>query len=216
MLFLLCSYLHPGSWRPATPKSKTPPAGEVYLVVGREYHWEYNPFLIQSAVHTIFTPILSAYKGRENLLLQEKIKQLIAPTLYSRSRQPGLQSKIGIETKLQYFKTLGYYSLFQPSAGLAPFGSKYGKRHEHKRRKFKPVVWSLVWNCSLNKACIIRLINSCFWKLRNVWIRKCLNYSAFYWNYSQNIKCITSQQKKKHSQIYMRYLQGSLPILKYV
>ena len=88
MLFLLCSYLHPGSWRPATPKSKTPPAGEVYLVVGREYHWEYNPFLIQSAVHTIFTPILSAYKGRENLLLQEKIKQLIAPTLYSSSRQP--------------------------------------------------------------------------------------------------------------------------------
>ena len=110
MLFLLCSYLHPGSWRPATLKSKTPPVGEVYLVVGREYHWEYNPFLIQSAVHTIFTPILSAYKGRENLLQQEKIKQLIAPTLYSRSRQPGLQSKIGIETKLQYFKTPGYYS----------------------------------------------------------------------------------------------------------
>ena len=137
MLFLVCSYLHPGSWRPATPESKTPPAGEVYLVVGREYHWEYNPFLIQSAVHTIFTPILSAYKGRENLLLQEKIKQLIAPTLYSRSSQPGLQSKIGIETKLQYFKTLGYYSLFQPSAGLAPFGSKYGKRHEHKRKKIQ-------------------------------------------------------------------------------
>ena len=93
MLFLLCSYLHPGSWRPATPESKTPPAGEVYLVVGREYHWEYNPFLIQSAVHTIFTPILSAYKGRENLLQQEKNKQLIAPTLHSSSTQPGLQLK---------------------------------------------------------------------------------------------------------------------------
>ena len=66
------------------------------------------------------------------------------------------------------------------------------------------------------QACIIRLINSCFWKQRNVWIRKCLNYSAFYWNYSQHIKYISSQQKQQHSPIYMGYFQGSLPILKYV
>ena len=74
----------------------------------------------------------------------------------------------------------------------------------------------LVLFCRLKKACIIRLINSCFWKQRNVWIRKCLNYSAFYWNYSQHIKYISSQQKQQHSPIYMGYFQGSLPILKYV
>ena len=32
------------------------------------HHWEYNPFLVQSTVHTVFTPMLSSYMGRVKLL----------------------------------------------------------------------------------------------------------------------------------------------------
>ena len=65
MIFLLCSYLHLQTWRPATlgASSRRGVSGGV-----EGHHWEYNPFLVQSTVHTVFTPMLSSYMGRVKLL----------------------------------------------------------------------------------------------------------------------------------------------------
>ena len=59
------SYLHLQTWRPATlgASSRRGVSGGV-----EGHHWEYNPFLVQSTVHTVFTPMLSSYMGRVKLL----------------------------------------------------------------------------------------------------------------------------------------------------
>ena len=62
MLFLLCSYLHLCIMEDGN--SKTPPPGEVYLVVWWGHHCKYNPLLIQLTVNTVFTPILLAFIRR--------------------------------------------------------------------------------------------------------------------------------------------------------
>jgi len=64
MIFLLCSYLHLQTWRPATlgASCRRGVSGGV-----EGHHWEYNPFLVQSTVHTVFTEMLSSYMGRIKL-----------------------------------------------------------------------------------------------------------------------------------------------------